>query len=72
MFHSNPWVTLGSMFIYTDLETLVLVRKMKKIIENANQAIAKEAIQLATLVWDVQHNRNPRLHVYPIVEEVRI
>lgn len=61
---SNPTVTSGLTLIYAKLQTLFLVRKMKKIIENAKSEIAREAIQIAELVWAVQHNENPRLHVY--------
>ena len=37
---------------------------MKKIIETTNQAVAREAVQIAFLVWAALHNDDPRVHVY--------
>lgn len=39
---------------------------MKKIIETTNQAVAREAVQIAFLVWAALHNEDPRVHAYKL------
>lgn len=38
--------------------------KMQKINKKTGQEIAREAVGIASLVWEMQHNTNPRIHVY--------
>ncbi|MDI6707793.1 MAG: hypothetical protein QME47_01715 [Candidatus Thermoplasmatota archaeon] len=38
--------------------------KVEDIIKSRDQSTAREAIQVATLVWAMLSNENPRLHVH--------
>ena len=38
--------------------------KMQNINKKTEQNIAREAVWIASLVWEMQHNTNPMVHVY--------
>jgi len=38
--------------------------KMQNINKKTGQDIAREAVGIASLVWEMQHNTDPRIHVY--------
>jgi len=38
--------------------------KMQNINKKMEQNIAREAVWIASLVWKMQHNTDPRIHVY--------
>jgi len=38
--------------------------KMQNINKKTEQDIAREAVGIASLVWEMQHNTDPRIHVY--------
>ncbi|MEW6070163.1 MAG: hypothetical protein AB1485_06050 [Candidatus Thermoplasmatota archaeon] len=37
---------------------------MENIIENTDEGVAKEAVQIATLVWAMLNNEDSRVHVH--------
>ena len=38
--------------------------KMQNINKKTEQDVAREAVWIASLVWKMQHNTDPRIHVY--------